>query len=168
MRNVLQDRDVPTVGGLVTVLSNRDIGFRFSVYSDVLLDWPTELGENQPLKLTEKFDLRASGENDHYSISQISPGYYNMNAVAFYVLKGRLLIVFCETDEGGSTCVTFKDVEPNQISTKLDEKIGFPFRAMCLVMSAREEYSPPLNSVQPEYGLGMNLFCEINTMPVAS
>ncbi|MEQ9196955.1 MAG: hypothetical protein RIE84_09390 [Parvibaculum sp.] len=168
MRNVLQDRDVPTVGGLVTVLSNRDIGFRFSVYSDVLLDWPAELGGNQLLKLTDKFDLRVSGENDRYSISQISPGYYNMNAVAFYVLKGRLLIVFFETEEGGSTCVTFGDVEPNQISARLDEKLGFPFRAMCLVMSAREEYSLPLNRVQPEHGLGMNLFCEINTMPAAS
>lgn len=35
MRNVLLNRDVPSVGGFVTVLSNRDIGFRFSVYSDV-------------------------------------------------------------------------------------------------------------------------------------
>ena len=92
MRNVLLNRDVPPVGGFVTVLSNRDIGFRFSVYSDVLLDWPMEQDELGILQLTDKFDLRASGENDRCSVSQISPGYYNMNAVAFFLLKGRLLM----------------------------------------------------------------------------
>ena len=74
MRNVLLNRDVPSVGGFVTVLSNRDIGFRFSVYSDVLLDWPMEQDELGILQLTDKFDLRASGENDRCSVSQISPG----------------------------------------------------------------------------------------------
>src|SRR6202040_2096095 len=65
MRNVVADRDVPSADGFVTVLSNRDIGFsnrdigfRFSVYSDALLDWPMELDENQILQLTDKFDLR--------------------------------------------------------------------------------------------------------------
>jgi hypothetical protein len=56
MRNVLLNRDVPSVGGFVTVLSNRDIGFRFSVYSDVLLDWPMEQDELGILQLTDKFD----------------------------------------------------------------------------------------------------------------
>jgi hypothetical protein len=85
MRNLVYSREVPSVGGLVTVLSNRDVGFRFSVYSDVLLDWPMGLEEGDLLCLTDKVDLRASGENDRYSVSQISPGYYNMNAVAFTV-----------------------------------------------------------------------------------
>ena len=33
MRNVVQDKELVTVGGFVTVLSNRDIGFRYSVYT---------------------------------------------------------------------------------------------------------------------------------------
>jgi hypothetical protein len=94
MRNVVQDRDLPTVGGFVSVLSNRDIGFRYSVYSDALLDWPKELTGDQTLQLTDKFDLGASGENDRFSMSQISPGYYDLNVVAFYLLKGKLLVVF--------------------------------------------------------------------------
>jgi hypothetical protein len=49
-------RSWPSVGGFVTVLSNRDIGFRFSVYSDVLLDWPMEQDELGILQLTDKFD----------------------------------------------------------------------------------------------------------------
>jgi hypothetical protein len=116
MRNVVLDRQVPSVGGFVTVLSSRDIGFRFSVYSGVLLDWPTKLNENEILQLTDKIDLRASGENDRYSVSQISPGYYNMNAVAFYVLKGQLLVAFYEVESGATTCATFRSVEPDQIA----------------------------------------------------
>jgi hypothetical protein len=165
MRNVVADRDVPSVGGFVTVLSNRNIGFRFSVYSDVLLDWPMELDENKILQLTDKFDLRASGENDRYSISQISPGYYNMNAVAFYVLKGQLLVAFYEAQGGGTACVTFKNVEPSRVAATLDEKLGFPFNAMCLVMSAREGVAQPIPRATPNYGIGMSLYCEVNTMP---
>jgi hypothetical protein len=125
MRSVVRDRNVPSVGGFVTVLSNRDIGFRFSVYSDILLDWPIELDEGERLQLTDKIDLRASGENDRYSVSQISPGYYNMNSVAFYVLKGRLLVVFYEVEGSATACVTFSNVQPDQISATLDQKPAF-------------------------------------------
>ncbi len=165
MRNVVLDRGVPSVGGFVSVLSNRDIGFRFSVYSDVLFDWPTGLGENELLQLTDRFDLRASGENDRYSVSQISPGYYDMNAVAFYVLKGKLLVAFYEVRGGGTECATFTNVEPQQIASTLDEKLGFPFKAMCLVMSSREGLSQPVSRSNPKHGLGVSLFCEVNTMP---
>jgi hypothetical protein len=164
MRNVVRDRDVPSVGGLVTVLSNRDIGFRFSAYSDVLLDWPMELDEDQLLRLTDKFDLRASGENDGCSVSQISPGYYNMNAVAFYILKGRLLVAFYEIEGGATACVAFNGIEPSRIAATLDEKLGFPFNAMCLVMSSRAGFSQLIPRDKAEHGVGMNLFCEVNTM----
>ncbi len=40
MRNVALDGNAPSVGGFVTVISNRDTGFRFSVYSD---SWLTGL-----------------------------------------------------------------------------------------------------------------------------
>jgi hypothetical protein len=168
MRNVVLDRGVPSVDGFVTVLSNRDIGFRFSVYSDVLLDWPKELDEYQILQLTDKFDLRASGENDRYSVSQIAAGYYNMDAVAFYVLKGQLLVAFYEVQGGGTACVTFPNVEASRIAATLDEKLGFPFNAMCLVMSAREGVAPPIPRAKPNYGIGMSLHCEVNTMPKTS
>jgi hypothetical protein len=164
MRNIVRDKDVSSVGGFVTVLSNRDIGFRFSVYSDVLLDWPMEIDKDEIVRLADKIDLRASGENDRYSVSQISPGYYNMNAVAFYILKGRLLVVFCEADGSTTTCITIKNVEPHQISAALDEKLGFPFKAMCLVMSARESFSAPVLRAKPKYGLAVSLYCEVNTL----
>jgi hypothetical protein len=163
MRDVALDRDLSSVGGFVTVLSNRDIAFGFRC--DILLDWPMELSENQTVRLIDKFDLRASGENDRYSVSQISPGYYNMNAVAFYVLKGRLLVAFCQLKDGATTCVSIKNVEPDRIAAILDEKLGFPFNAMCLVMSARQGLSPPILRTNPGHGLSMSLYCEVNTMP---
>jgi hypothetical protein len=165
MRNLVYSREVPSVEGLVTVLSNREVGFRFSVYSDVLLDWPTGLDEGDLLRLTDKFDLRASGENDGYSVSQISPGYYNMNAVAFYRLKGQLLVVLHEVEGGTTTCTPFKNVEPNRIAATLDEYLGFPFKAMCLVMSAGEGFSSPIPRAKPEYGLALGLRCEVSTLP---
>ncbi len=165
MRNVVYSRKVPSVGGFVTVLSNRDIGFRFSVYSDVLLDWPVELGPGQFLRLTDTIDLRSSAENCRYSVSQISPGYYNMNIVAFYFLKGRLLVVLHEGQDGGATCITIPNIEPSSIAATLDETLGFPFHAMCLVMSAPEGISAPIERPTSTYGVGMALYCEVNTMP---
>ena len=100
MRSVVRDSELSTVRGFVTVLSNRDIGFRYSVYSDLLFDWPKELVDGELLQLAHKFDLAASGENDRFSISQISPGYYELNIVAFYALKGKLLYVFHGANNG--------------------------------------------------------------------
>jgi len=42
MREVIADRHVTGVGGFACVISNRDPGFRHSVYSDMLLNWPAK------------------------------------------------------------------------------------------------------------------------------
>lgn len=168
MRNVALDRDIPSVGGLIAVTSSRDVGFRFSVYSDVLLDWPTELAETDRLALTDRLDLRATGENDRYSVNQIAAAYYNLNAVAFYLLKGRLLVAFHEVEDGRITCRTSRNVEPDQIANVLDEKLRFSFNAMCLVMSAREGFSESVQRTNPDHGLGISLYCEVNTMQKTS
>jgi hypothetical protein len=166
MRNVVQDADLSTVGGFVTVLSNRDVGFRYSVYSDVLLDWPKQLVDGRELKLSDKFDLGASSENDRYSVSQISPGYYDMNIVAFYILKGKLLFVFCGPDNGiANQCVLIPGVEPSAIATTLNAKLGFDFGPLLLVMSARKGLSRTERRTNPDHGLAVNLYCEANTMP---
>jgi hypothetical protein len=166
MRNVVLDRDLSSVGGFVTVLSNRDIGFRYSVYSDVLYDWPKELIGDRTLQLTDNFDLSASGENDRYSVSQISAGYYGMNAVAFYLLKGKLLIVFYGSNNGiANQYRAFSNVEPSTIAETLNTKLGFDFKALCRVMSARGGYTIPMKRSDPKYGVALNLYCEANTVP---
>ena len=167
MRSIVVDRNVKSVGGFVSVLSNRDIGFRFAVYSDALFDWPLELSENQIPKATDKHDLLASGENERYSVSQISPGYYNMNAVAFYILTGRLLVLLFETQGGEMRCTSVQNVEPGRIADAIDAKLSFPFRAMCLVMSSRGGAFPPIQRTADD-GVGMRVYCEANTMPKIS
>jgi hypothetical protein len=133
-----------------------------------LFDWPEELGERR-LQLTDKIDLRASGENDRFSISQISPGYYDLNVVAFYVLSGRMLVVFYGMDNGlANKCSVLQNIEPGQIAGALNENLQFEFRALCLVMSGRAEAPLPANRISPRHGLVMPLFCEVNTMPKVS
>jgi hypothetical protein len=166
MRNIVQDSELSSVGGFVTVLSNRDIGFRYSVFSDVLFDWPKELAPGELLQLTGKFNLAASGENDRFSISQISPGYYDTNIVAFYVLKGKLLYVFHGTNNGiANQCFVVPSVEPADIASTLNSKLGFDFRTLCLVMSGRKEYPIVAPRTDPKHGIAMGLYCEVNTMP---
>lgn len=166
MRNVVADPDIDTVGGFVTVIGNRDIGFRHSVYSDVLLDWPKELTGKRELQYTDKFDFTASGENDRFSVSQISAGYYNMNIAAFYVLKGKLLYLFHGVDNGlADRCIVFRDIEPSSIASTLNEALGFDYRTLCCVMSSRNEFPLDMSMRKPGDGLSIPLFCEANTMP---
>ena len=165
-RNLLFDQTITTVGGFATVISNRDIGFRYSVYSDVLLDWPKALSEGHDIQLTDKHDLSASGENDQCSVSQISPGYYGANMVAFYILKGRLLVVFIGGHSGkGGQVMTLPNVAPSEIASTLNMKLGLGFNALCLVMSSRQGFHWNQGRTELAHGLRMSLFCEVNTMP---
>ena len=164
MRNVVLDRDIASVGGFVTVISSRVQGFRFSVYSDVLFDWPSTLTANQSLALTDKIDLNASGENDRFSISQISTAYLDINIVALYVLSGRLLVIFYPTGPTGQmTCARIPGVEPRNIPAVLDQALRFPCKALCLVASARVEHQVTLPRDNPDDGVGLGLYIEANT-----
>lgn len=165
MKSVTLDRDILSVGGFITAISGRDEGFRFSVYSDILFDWPSCIDIWSDLEYTSNIDLSASGENDRFSISQISPGYCNVNFVAFYVLKGRLLVIFYEASDGTIACAPIRGIEPQQISDALDGALKLPFHALCIVMSARQEFSGPIQREKHLTGLGLQLFCEVNTFP---
>ncbi|WP_299601025.1 hypothetical protein [uncultured Tateyamaria sp.] len=164
MRNVVLDSDVPSVGGFVTVLSNRGSGFRFSVYSDILLDWPLEFDEHRTLQPTDPIDLSATGQNAGYSVSQISSGYCNLNVVAFYLLKGQILFVFHEMDDNGKSSGCWENIEPNQIADTLDSALDLPFRAMCLVISAPDGIQPSRPRENSNDGVGLCFQCEVNTM----
>ena len=165
MSNVVKDSEITSVGGFVTVISNRDNYFRFSVYSDTLFDWPQNLPDTSIFNESEKYDLTSSGENSKFSISQISPGYYNLNAVAFYVLKGRLLFPLYQTRSMESACHVMTDVAPSSIQEALDSFWAFPFRALCLVVSSLENLPSPFPRQNPTDGMGIGFFVEANTFP---
>lgn len=165
MRNVVLDRNAPSVGGFVTVISNRQGGFRFSVYSDTLLDWPDILDGQEKLDLSKaEIRLGASKDNKRYSVSQISPGYINMNAVAFYVLTGRLLVTFGETANGETKAIAIKNVDPSAVPAALDSAFGFNFRTLSFVMSSSDDYAH-LFDEGPKSGPSFMFMPELNTMP---
>jgi hypothetical protein len=106
--------------------SNRDNGFRFSVYCDMLFNWPD--------------GLRVSGENANVSIAQISAGYMNMNLVAFYFVKAKTLFLFYgETLGLANRCRVFHDVAAVSIQKVLNDFMGGDFGWLVTVTG-------PLNS----------------------
>ena len=99
-------------------------------------------------------------------MSQISAGYYDMNIVAFYMLKGKLLLVFNGLNNGiADQCVVIPGVEPTAIATTLNARLGFDFAPLLLVMSAREGLSRTVQRATPDHGIAVGLYCEANTMP---
>jgi hypothetical protein len=100
MREVVADRSVPSVGGFVSVISNRDPGFRHSVYSDMLFNWPEGRATDYILDLNDQIDFGASGENSEYAVAQISAGHLGLNIVGFYLLKGKKVFLFIGDHNG--------------------------------------------------------------------
>ena len=100
MRNITADRAISSVGGFVSVISNRDSGFRYSAYSDMLYDWPTGKPEDYNLQLTDRIAFTSTAENASFAVAQISPGFMNLNLVAFYFTKARKLFFFFGKDNG--------------------------------------------------------------------
>ena len=83
MRNVVADPSVSTVGGFISVISNRENGFRYSVYSDMLFDWPSAEPDTYLFDLNHPISFQATNENENFSVAQISPGYMGLNLPAF-------------------------------------------------------------------------------------
>jgi hypothetical protein len=168
MRHVVADRTIPSVGDFVSVVSSRPEGFRYSVYSDMLYDWPAGETEDYLISLTDKLQLGASGENSEFSVAQLSPGFIGANPVAFYFAGGRCLFVFFGANNGPAhQCRAIRDVAPEMVERVLLDLFGFDWKWLALVTSAppsiggqRASGSEPSN-----YGIGMSFICRLNTMP---
>jgi hypothetical protein len=170
MRHVIADPQITSVGGFAYVLSDRKDAFRQSVYCDMLFDWPASEAEDFILRYVDQIDLGASGENQGYAVAQVSPGYLNMNVAAFYWLSGRKLFVFAS--HGGSpllTCSVLDNVEPPQISGRLDAHFGQELGWLVLILSAapsatETRFREPRIIDGPD-GVGIQMFCHANTFP---
>jgi hypothetical protein len=137
MREVVADRSIVSVGGFVSVISNRDPGFRHSVYCDMLFNWPDGRTDDYILDLNEQIDFGASGENSEYAVVQISTGYLGLNIVAFYLLKARKVFVFLGERNGLPVeCRVLSDVPPGDIARRLSEAVGFDALWLLTVMAA--------------------------------
>lgn len=168
MRHVVGDRTVPHVGDFVSVVSNRPEGFRYSVYSDMLYDWPGGEDEDYLMSLNDKLQLGASGENSEFCIAQLSPGYVGANCLAFYFAGARCLFVFFGPNNGPAHhCRVIRDIAPDTVPATLFELFRFDWKWLALVTSAppskggrRDSNNEPATS-----GIGMSFVCRLNTMP---
>ncbi len=170
LRNVVADTGTESTGGFVCLVSNRDNGFRHSVFSDMLYDWPDEEGEEFILQLSHQIDFGASGENADYSVAQISTGFMGVNLVAFYLLKGKMLFLYHGDANGLATdCQILKNVEPTDISLRLNECVGSDLRWLLTITSSPADrnntsYRSPVQTEGPR-GVGLAFFCHANTFP---
>ncbi len=171
MRNVLNDPDIPSVGGFVCTISGRGSdGFRQSAYCDMLFDWPHDATESFELNLNDQIDFGASGENRQFSIAQASPGYLNLNAVAFYMLTGRKLFLFAATpDDQLMRCRLIEHVEPADIALRLNacfgQDLGWLVQVMAAAPSATStQFRQPLKTEGPN-GTSFQIMCHVNTFP---
>lgn len=171
MRHVVSDTDVASAGGFVCVISNRDPGFRYSVYSDMLYNWPEDATDEYTPKLTDKINLGASGENTEFVISQFSTRYLGLNMVAFYLLRGRKLFLFSGSGYGPAlTCTVFSNVEPKEIPAKLTEATGADLHWRATVTSSLAEESNTIRRRESteesaDAGMQIEFFCHLNTFP---
>ncbi len=170
MRNIVGDRDVMSAGGFVCVISNRESGFRHSVYSDMLYNWPEDESEDFILRLKSPINLGSAGENVGYAVAQVSTGFLNTNLVAFYLLKGRKLFLFHGENNGlPDKCVVLRDVEPFKIADRLNESVGANLPWLLMVTSPVGERlqstQRPMPNSHDSHGLGLSFYCHANTFP---
>jgi hypothetical protein len=167
MRNVVSDRSVPSAGGFVSVISNRDSGFRYSVYCDMLYDWPAAQPEDYSFALTDKVRLRTSGENAGFSVAQISPGFMGLNFVAFYYLKAKKLFFFYGQDFGlPNQCEVFQHIPAASIHEVLNNFVQVDVKWLVTVTTPHD--SGPYLQDAPGVahpGSQLSFFVNANTFP---
>lgn len=170
MREVVADRSVASVDGFISVISNRDPGFRHSVYSDMLFNWPEGKATDFILDLNDQIDFGASGENSEYAVAQISTGYLGLNIVGFYLLKAKKVFAFLGERNGlPRECRVLSDVQPADIGKRLSESVGFDPQWLFTIMAAApnrtssvERWPPRMESPS---GVGFAIWCHANTFP---
>lgn len=167
MRNVVADPTITNAGGFVSVVSSRDNGFRFSVYCDMLYDWPEPENENYQFALAAQFSLKTSGENANFSIAQISPGFMSLNLAAFYFVKARKLFFFHGDNYGlANKCTVFTDVAPTSIYDVLNSFVRIDLKWLVTITSPRDgrpyEKDPP--GIETP-GSQISFMVEANTFP---
>jgi hypothetical protein len=165
IRNLVYDTDISSVGGFVSVVSNRDNGFRFCVYSDVLFDWPNEKTTEYQLNLQDQITLDASQENLGYSVSQISPGDMGVNLVAFYFVKGKAAFLFYGENRYGlaSKCHVMNEIDPKALQGKLTEV--FDAKWLLTVLSSVSTSDREYPQRRPNDGIRLSFVYEANSFP---
>jgi len=166
MRNVILDRDITSVGGFAYTVSSRVDGFRPSVYSDMLFNWPMDVGPDFEFDMNAPLDLGASDENSNFSISQISPSYLQNNISGFYLMPARKLYLFVGAENLLADKCFVANLEPRFIKTYLDMSFKMDMDWLVFVASAdpaRSETKPGPRPESGPTGVGFSILCHENT-----
>jgi hypothetical protein len=169
MRNVVADRSISSAGGFVSVVSNFDNGFRFSVYSDMLYDWPSGKPADYKLALSDAIAFTSTDENASFAVAQISPGFMGLNHVAFYFTKAKKLFLFHGVPYGlADQCQVFRDIPATVIRDTLNGFVRADLNWLLLITSPQGSgpYMPAPNIKTP--GVQLAFFTEANTFPPPS
>ncbi len=169
MRHVALSREVPTVGGFVSLVSNIEEGFRHPCLSDMLFDWPVDASPDFDLQLTDKITFGASGENEGYSISQFATGYGDFSFVGFYLLRGRLAYIFHPTTTlMADKCTVIRDVSPVDLPAKLTEAFKTDYGWLVWIASPSPDVKVTSRRVadkELDGGIQLGFMMECNTFP---
>jgi hypothetical protein len=167
MRQVVYNKAVNSIGGLVTTLNNGGgAGFQAAAFTDLLYDWPSDLSVDAEIKLEEKRSLEASGENQKQSTSIFGSAYPNMNLLGYYFLAGKLAVVFLPGNTPiADRVLSVHNVEPENLPKKLTEIIGVDFLWQFIIASAVPTSSVQAPLQQSTEGVEMAIFVHSNTFP---
>jgi hypothetical protein len=169
MRHVVLGREVPTVGGFVSLVSNSEEAFRYPCLSDMLFDWPVDVGPDFELEYNDKINFGASEENAGVSISQFSSGYNDVNLVGFYFLRGRLAYIFHPvTTLMADTCTVIRDVGPAELLDRLNENFKTKLGWLLWIASASPESKVTKHRTHDDNednGIQMGFIMNCNTFP---
>lgn len=119
------------------------------------------------IALTEKIGLQTSGENEGYSIAQVSPGFMGVNLVAFYYVKAKKLFLFYTESFGLPIhCKVFDEVPATEIHHVLTNFFNFDLRWLVTVVTGRSTgvFRPNVNGIA-DTGVRLGFFVEANTYP---
>lgn len=178
MRYVAIDTSSSSVGGFISVVSNRDGAFRYSVYSDMLYDWPETKDERYNFQHKDRIDFQVSGENAKYAVAQISSGFLSLNLVAFYYTKARKLFLFygranslpdqCHVFQEVSSAAIYKTLN-NFVRDNLKEPLGNDLKWLMMITSPyNSDCTAYETSTLEMLGSRFSFFCEVNTFPKSS
>jgi hypothetical protein len=166
MRNIVANRSIMSVGGFVSVISNRDNGFRFSAYSDMLYDWPKDKPQDYSLALADQIAFTSTDENVSFAVVQVSPGFMSMNLVAFYFTKAKKLFFFYGTDNGlADQCHVFREVPAMKIFETLNGFVQSDLKWLLMVTSPQSASGQFDTSGIETPGNQFAFFCDANTFP---
>lgn len=169
MRQVILDNTTKSVGGFAYVLSNREDGFRQSVYCDMLYDWPHETPDTYNIEYKDKLNFGSSGENDGYSTSQLAPNYFNFNCVCFYVLKAKTAYLFHHSSTIlADKCSVIANVQPTELPAKLVALLGFDLGWLVWIASGHSNTNMTdfrTGDENSSNGIQMGFKMEQNTFP---